>query len=160
MAAVDVVCGDLFDQDVDAIVNPWNCNLFPWWLLIPQGVSGALRKRAGLEPFKQLRNIGIIPIGSAVMTTAGRLHYRAIVHVAGINWFWVATDKSIGDSVRSAILLADTQQFESLAMPLIGAGTGGKDSERAMERIVTTASAVETQVKVVVVRYSPEEKRR
>jgi O-acetyl-ADP-ribose deacetylase len=52
--------GDLLDQDVDAIVNPWNRNLFPWWLLLPQGVSGAIKRRAGLGPFRELRRYGLL----------------------------------------------------------------------------------------------------
>jgi hypothetical protein len=35
-----IVQGDLLDQDVDVIVNAWNRNLIPWWLLLSQGVSG------------------------------------------------------------------------------------------------------------------------
>ena len=34
-----IVEGDLLDQDVDVIVNAWNRNIIPWWLLLPQGVS-------------------------------------------------------------------------------------------------------------------------
>ena len=41
-----VVHGDLLDQDVDAIVNAWNRNVIPWWLLLPQGVSGTIKRRA------------------------------------------------------------------------------------------------------------------
>ena len=44
-----VVQGDLLDQNVDVIVNAWNRNFIPWWLLLPQGVSGAIKKRAGIE---------------------------------------------------------------------------------------------------------------
>ena len=40
--------GDLLDQDVEVIVNAWNRNIIPWWLLLPQGVSGAIKRRAGL----------------------------------------------------------------------------------------------------------------
>ncbi|MEY3172458.1 MAG: O-acetyl-ADP-ribose deacetylase, partial [Planctomycetota bacterium] len=43
-----IVDGDLLDQDVEVIVNAWNRNIIPWWLLIPQGVSGAIKKRGGL----------------------------------------------------------------------------------------------------------------
>jgi hypothetical protein len=32
---VVVVEGDLLDQDVDVIVNAWNRNIIPWWLLLP-----------------------------------------------------------------------------------------------------------------------------
>ena len=44
---VTVVEGDLLDQPVDVIVNAWNRNLIPWWLLLPQGVSGAIKRRGG-----------------------------------------------------------------------------------------------------------------
>src|SRR5262245_57156966 len=37
-----IVDGDLLDQDVEVIVNAWNRNVIPWWLLVPQGVSGAI----------------------------------------------------------------------------------------------------------------------
>ena len=67
---VPVVQGDLLDQDVDVIVNAWNRNIIPWWLLLPQGVSGAIKKRGGTGPFKELRKHGPIPLGGAVLTSA------------------------------------------------------------------------------------------
>jgi O-acetyl-ADP-ribose deacetylase len=39
-----ILDGDLLDQDVEVIVNAWNRNIIPWWLLLPQGVSGAFKK--------------------------------------------------------------------------------------------------------------------
>jgi len=36
----------LLDPDAEIIVNAWNRNSIPWWLL-PQGVSGAIKRRAG-----------------------------------------------------------------------------------------------------------------
>ena len=49
--------GDLLEQDLEAIVNPWNRNLFPWGILLPQGVSGAIKKHGDVQPFKELREI-------------------------------------------------------------------------------------------------------
>jgi hypothetical protein len=46
-----IIDGDLLDQPVDVIVNAGNISIHPWWLLISQGVSGAINKRAGLQPF-------------------------------------------------------------------------------------------------------------
>jgi O-acetyl-ADP-ribose deacetylase (regulator of RNase III) len=65
--------GDLLDQDVEVIVNAWNRNIIPWWLLLPQGVSGAIKRRAGHGPFRELARHGAIPLGGAVETSAGRL---------------------------------------------------------------------------------------
>ena len=76
---VEIVDGDLLDQDVEVIVNAWNRNIIPWWLLLPQGVSGAIKRRAGLAPFRELGKLGPIPLGGAVLTTAGRLPHKAII---------------------------------------------------------------------------------
>ncbi len=128
---VQIVEGDLLDQDVDVIVNPWNRNIIPWWLLLPQGVSGAIKRRGGTGPFRELRRAGAMPLGSAVMTSAGRLPFKAIIHVAGINLLWRASERSIRDSVRNAMSLAHEKGLTSIAFPLIGAGSGGMKPEKA-----------------------------
>jgi len=87
-----IVDGDLLDQPVDAIVNAWNRNIIPWWLLIPQGVSGAIKRRAGRAPFREVARHGRIPLGQAVATSAGRLPFKLIIHVAGINMLWRASE--------------------------------------------------------------------
>ena len=129
---VIVVQGDLLDQDVDCIVNAWNRNIIPWWLLLPQGVSGAVKKRGGYEPFRELAKKGRIPLGGAVLTGAGRLPFKAIIHVAGISMLWRSSERSIRSSVRNAIDLAKRHGFRSIALPLIGAGTGGGRAEKVL----------------------------
>ena len=69
----DVRYGDLLAQDVDAIVNSWNRNVIPWWLLLPQGVSGAIKRSGGTAPFKELSQHGPIPLGEARLTGSGEL---------------------------------------------------------------------------------------
>ena len=128
---LQLIQGDLLDQDVDVIVNAWNRNIIPWWLLLPQGVSGAIKRRGGLGPFKELRKHGSIPLGGAVLTSAGRLPFKAIIHVAGINMLWRASEWSIRQCVRNAMALAHEKGFHSIAFPLIGAGSGGFNQERA-----------------------------
>src|SRR5262250_1975493 len=105
----ELVTGDLLDQDVEVIVNAWNRNIIPWWLLLPQGVSGAIKKRGGIAPFKELAKHGPMPLGSAVLTSAGKLPFKAIIHVAGINLLWRASEKSIRDSIASAIRIASSK---------------------------------------------------
>lgn len=118
------VQGDLLDQGVDGIVNAWNRNVIPWWLLLPRGVSGALRRRAGPAPFRELGRHGPIPLGGAVLTGAGRLPHRAIIHVAGIDLLWRSSERAVRASTRNAVRLAASHRFRSIALPLIGAGTG------------------------------------
>src|SRR2546422_11365031 len=90
-----VTNGDLLAQDVEVIVNAWNRNIIPWWLLLPQGVSGAIKKRGGIQPFRELAKHGRIPLGQAVLTSAGTLPFRGIIHVAGLNMLWQASEYSI-----------------------------------------------------------------
>jgi O-acetyl-ADP-ribose deacetylase (regulator of RNase III) len=122
---LQIVDGDLLDQDVEVIVNAWNRNVIPWWLLLPRGVSGAIKKRGSFDPFRELGKLGPIPLGGAVVTTAGKLPFKAIIHVAGISMWWRSSERSIRDSVRNALALAAERGFQSIAFPLIGAGTGG-----------------------------------
>jgi O-acetyl-ADP-ribose deacetylase (regulator of RNase III) len=148
-----IVEGDLLDQPVDAIVNAWNRNVIPWWLLIPQGVSGAIKRRAGLAPFHELARVGPIPLGGAVLTGAGRLPYLGIVHVAGIDMLWRASRRSIAESVRSAISVARRCGFTTLAMPVIGSGSGGFTESEALAVIEGTLRDAERGPDITVVRF-------
>ncbi|MGI6435496.1 MAG: macro domain-containing protein [Syntrophomonadaceae bacterium] len=130
---VTVVNGNILDQKVEVIVNAWNRNLFPWWLLLPQGVSGAIKKKAGVRPFNELIKYGILPLGEAVVTSAGKLNYKAIIHVAGINLLWRASEKSIRLSVRNALGIAEKNDYKSIAFPVIGAGSGGFNINKSIE---------------------------
>lgn len=152
---VQIVDGDLLDQPVDAIVNAWNRNIIPWWLLIPQGVSGAIKKRGGNEPFREVARHGPIPLGGAVVTGAGKLPFKGIIHVAGISMLWRSSERSIRASVSSALRLAAQHGFESLAMPLIGAGTGGGGQGTVQAMIESELAASEYEGRVVVVRHCP-----
>ena len=127
------VHGDLLDQDVDVIVNAWNRNIIPWWLLLPQGVSRSIKKRGGLAPFRELGRLGSIPLGGAVLTGAGNLPYKGIIHVAGISMLWRSSEASIRTSVRSAMAIASEKHFQSIAFPMIGAGTGGGSPSTVLE---------------------------
>jgi O-acetyl-ADP-ribose deacetylase len=149
----DVVVGDLLDQRVEVIVNAWNRNIIPWWLLLPQGVSGAIKRRAGVVPFREVARAGPIPLGRAVLTSAGRLGYRGIIHVAGINMLWRASAGSVRDSVVSAMEIVGAQAFTSVAFPIIGAGSGGLTEERALSVMVDALSGISSPSRAVIVRY-------
>lgn len=155
-----IVDGDLLDQDVDVIVNAWNRNIIPWWLLIPQGVSGAIKRRAGLDPFRELGKKGAIPLGQAVETSAGKLPFKSIIHVAGISMLWISSEKSIRDSVRNSLRIANEKGYRSIALPLIGAGTGGGKAKRVEEIICDELKHCEFDGEVRVVRYQKPAKKR
>jgi len=151
--SIQIVDGDLLDQGVEVIVNAWNRNVIPWWLLLPQGVSGAIKRRAGLSPFKELGGVGHIPLGKAVVTSAGKLPFRAIIHVAGINLLWRASQYSISESARNAMTEAQKLGVKSIAFPIIGAGSGGFSSSKAEEILVEALKPFESDIEIIVVRF-------
>ena len=148
-----IVTGDLLDQQVDVIVNAWNRNIIPWWLLLPQGVSGAIKARGGRGPFWELGKTGPIPLGEAVLTGAGKLNYRGIIHVAAINMFWHSTKDSIKKSVISAMKIVNEHGFSSVAFPVIGAGIGGFSQDEALMLMKEALLEVESSARVIVVKY-------
>jgi O-acetyl-ADP-ribose deacetylase len=153
MVSATVMEGNLLDQPVDVIVNAWNRNIIPWWLLVPQGVSGAIKKRSGYQPFIELAKHGAIPLGRAVMTSAGRLPFKAIIHVAGISMLWRSSKESIQGSVGSAMELVNQHGFASVAFPIIGAGTGGYGQDGALQLMLDAFAGIASPASVTVVRY-------
>lgn len=145
--------GDLLDQPVEVIVNAWNRNIIPWWLLLPQGVSGAIKRRGGTQPFREVARHGPMPLGSAVLTSAGRLPFRGIIHVAGISMFWRSSERSVRDSVRNAMRLVREQNFASVAFPLIGAGSGGGSEEHVEALMAEEFEKIEYPGEVRLVKF-------
>lgn len=149
----NLVQGDLLDQQVDAIVNAWNRNIIPWWLLLPQGVSGAIKKRGGCGPFREVARHGPIPLGGAVLTGAGKLPFKGIIHVAGINMLWLASERSIRDSVHNAMQIVEKEGFASVAFPVIGAGSGSFKHQKALDLMLAEFDTIESTAEVMIVTF-------
>ncbi len=88
-----------------------------------------------------------------MVTSAGKLPYQAIIHVAGINMFWRASAYSIRTSVISAMHIVNTRNYTSVAFPLIGAGSGGFSPEQAQRLMQETLLPIETNARVIIVKY-------
>jgi O-acetyl-ADP-ribose deacetylase (regulator of RNase III) len=147
----EIVFGNILDQKVEVIVNSWNRNIIPWWLLLPQGVSGVIKKAGGTKPFKEVAKFGPIPLGEARLTSAGNLNFKAIIHVAGINMFWFATEYSVKQSVINAIKITEKQGFQSIAFPLIGSGSGNRGKDWSLELMNSALEFIDSKIKVTIV---------
>jgi len=91
-------------------------------------------------------------------TSAGRLPYKAIIHVAGINMLWRSSERSIRDSTRNAIQLAVSRGYKSIALPLVGAGSGGGKADRVQSMIEDEQQGMTGDISVIVVRYRKKSK--
>lgn len=153
---IQIVKGNLLNQNVEVIVNAWNRNIIPWWMLLPQGISGAIKRYGGCKPFQELRKRGILALGEAVLTSAGTLPFKGIIHVAGINIFWCATEKSISRSVINAIKIVNEHNFSSVAFPIIGAGSGNFNIEKSKSIMLKQLKMIHTKATVIIVEYNHE----
>ena len=127
------VRGDIAIRDVDVVINAWNRNVLPRWLLVPQGVSRALTKAGAGCSLRELSKRGPLPLGASVETGAGGLLATWIVHADAIDLTWRATDRSGRSATRSALQLAHWLGAETVALPMLGAGSGGLSEEMVYE---------------------------
>lgn len=82
-----------------------------------------------------------------------KLPFQAIIHVAGISMFWRSSARSIRDSVRNAMKLAQAHGYRSIAFPLIGAGTRRTKADQVLAIMQKALQAVEFDGAVRIVRY-------
>ena len=150
---VHVEYGDIVKATTEVIVNAWNRNIIPWFLLIPMGVSGAIKRHGGYRPFNELLRCGPIPLGEALLTSAGRLPFKGIIHVAGINMLWRSSEYAIRRSVASAMAIVNAEGFRSVTFPVIGVGSGGFDEERALACMLDEFEHLDSTAEARIVRY-------
>ncbi|WP_436856852.1 O-acetyl-ADP-ribose deacetylase [Citrobacter tructae] len=136
-----VIQGDITTVDVDVIVNAANSSL-----LGGGGVDGAIHRAAGpelLEACKQVRQLqGECPTGHAVITAAGRLPARAVIHAVGPVWRGGDhnEDQLLQDAYRNSLNLALANGYHSIAFPAISTGVYGYPRAAAAEIAVKTVS--------------------
>jgi len=129
---LELVEGDITDFDVEAIVNPANEKL-----LLGGGVAGVIKRKGGPSVQEECRRIGSTPTGTAVITGAGKLKYRHIIHAVGPKMGEGDEDRKLSSAVRASLALADRHGLKSLAMPAISTGNYGFPMDRAARITLT-----------------------
>jgi O-acetyl-ADP-ribose deacetylase (regulator of RNase III) len=133
LARIEVWNGDICDLEVDAIVTPANGSL---WM--STGVAGAI-KRAGGDAieFAAIRQ-GPIDPGAAVVTPAGTLAARAVIHAVSLDRDRRTTAEILEGAVRSTMARAREIGATSIAFPALGSGVGGFPLEEGARITVAT----------------------
>jgi O-acetyl-ADP-ribose deacetylase (regulator of RNase III) len=134
VARIELWNGDICDLEVDAIVNAANLSL---WM--STGVAGEI-KRAGGDAieFAAVRQAPV-PIGEAIVTPAGNLAARAVIHAVSLDRDRRTNGEIIDRAVRSAMARARELRISSIAFPAMGTGVGGyplDDAARVTVRAV------------------------
>ena len=131
-----LVKGDITERNVDAIVNAANS-----YLKHGVGVAAAIVRKGGTliqeESNKIVKGIGgLIPVGSAVITKAGNLPCKAVIHTVGPRMGEGDEDYKLRKAVRSSLLLASEKGFRSISMPAISSGIFGFPKDRCAKILV------------------------
>ena len=120
MGDIQLWHGDICDLEVDAIVNAATTSL---WM--STGVGGALKRRGGDAIEFEAVKKGPVPQGSAVVTGAGLLACRYLIHAVSLGPDRRTSAADIEAATRSAMREADRLGCETVAFPALGTGVGG-----------------------------------
>ncbi|MBD3425771.1 MAG: O-acetyl-ADP-ribose deacetylase [Candidatus Omnitrophica bacterium] len=128
MSEIIIKQGDITNEDVDVIVNAANTRLAGGG-----GVDGAIHRAAGPQVMEECRKIGSCPTGEAVMTTAGRLRARNIIHTAGPVWHGGDSNEAVKltSCYENSFRIARENGLRSIAFPAISTGIYGYPIEKA-----------------------------
>ena len=126
MARIELWNGDICDLEVDAIVNAANLSL---WM--STGVGGAIKRAGGDQiEFAAVRQAPV-PLGGAIVTAAGRLAAKAVIHAVSLDRDRRTSAATIDAAVRSSMARAREMGATSIAFPALGTGVGGFPLEEA-----------------------------
>jgi O-acetyl-ADP-ribose deacetylase (regulator of RNase III) len=148
---IELVVGDLTEQEVDAIVNAANSTL-----LGGGGVDGAIHRAGGPAILEECRGLGGCEPGDAKPTTGGNLPARHVIHAVGPIWRGgdAGEPELLASCHRRAVEIATELGCTSLAFPAISTGAYGYPIERAAPvAISATQEALAENPSVELVRF-------
>ncbi|NOX20255.1 MAG: macro domain-containing protein [Nitrospirae bacterium] len=126
-----LVKGDITERDVEAIVNAANS-----YLKHGGGVAGAIVRKGGDIIQQESDRIGFVPVGSAAITTAGKLPCKAVIHAVGPRMGEGDEDNKLKNAVLSSLKLASSKGFKSISMPAISSGIFGFPKDRCARILI------------------------
>jgi len=134
MEKIKLIKGDITKVEVDAIVNAANSSLMGGG-----GVDGAIHRAAGpalLEECKAIiQKIGRLPAGEAVITGAGNLKCKFVIHTVGPVWQGgnFGEENLLRDAYTNSLKIAKEKGVRTIAFPNISTGAYGFPKDLASD---------------------------
>ena len=129
--SIQLADGDIAEQDTEAVTTAAH-----WRLNGGNGTDGTIHTKGGLSIIEECRKIGGCPIGEAVVTGAGNLSAKYVIHAVGPYWNTEQDERMTKLLLRSAyhstMQRADEIEVKSVSIPVISTGAFGVPVEWAI----------------------------
>lgn len=123
-----LICADITQQQVDAIVNAANAQL-----VLGGGVAGAIRCKGGPSIQQECDQKAPIQVGQAVLTTAGNLKAKYVIHAVGPRMGEGDEDHKLRQATLNTLRIADEHHLASLAFCAVSTGIFGYPMDRCAD---------------------------
>lgn len=128
---IRLVKGDITSRRVGVVVNAANS-----YLKHGGGVAAAILKKGGQIIQDESDRIGFVPVGSATITTSGKLPCKAIIHAVGPRMGEGDEDRKLRSAIRASLTLASERRFRDISFPAISSGIYGFPRDRCAHILV------------------------
>ncbi len=132
-STIELLQADITEMQTDAIVNAANAQL-----ILGGGVAGAVKRKGGPKIQEQCDKIGGTFVGGAVITTAGNLKAKYVIHAVGPQLGEGNEDEKLKNATLNSLKVADENNLKSIAFPAISTGIFGFPIQRCAEIMLRT----------------------
>lgn len=146
--AIRLEKGDLIAAPVDAVIFYAREDL-----QLGSGFGSAIMARGGVTIQKELDLIGHIGMGEAVVTSAGTMTARSIIHACGPKFQEADMEAKLQECLRSSLEAAAAKGFQTIAFPPMGAGFYGVPLEfcaKIMREVISAFLAQPSSIEEVI----------
>ena len=130
---LEVIEADITEMETDAIVNAANAQL-----ILGGGVAGAIHRKGGPEIQEQCNKIGGTFVGGAVITDAGNLKTKYIIHAVGPRMGEGNEDQKLKNATLNSLKIADQNNIKTISFPAISTGIFGYPIDMCAEIMLDT----------------------
>lgn len=131
---IKLVEGNIVLLDAEAIVNAANTSL-----VLGGGVAGAIRSYGGPSIQEECNRIGPIQVGEAVITNAGNLKARYVIHAAGPVSGEVEEEEKLRKATLASLKIAEEKKIKDIVFPAISTGIFGFPIQKCSEIMLKAA---------------------
>jgi O-acetyl-ADP-ribose deacetylase (regulator of RNase III) len=129
---IELLKGDITERETDALVNTANT-----MLILGSGLGGAIKAKGGVSIAKECAKLGPVKAGEAVITGAGDLKVKYIIHGALTEFDGFIQEENIAKTLLSCLRLANKRRLKSISVPDLSTGIVRFEPERCADILFT-----------------------